>query len=356
MKNLDELIKDGFFVSEVRRNRGNIADHFLVESLRAFFSTAEDLDWYLSSKIDEKASKEILVGSYARNACNAITQFQHFFELFLKDILLEHNKLLVYDASQKPELLIKLINGEKVLNSELEKMHFIECSEAILRIKALHKSGKLDSNYLFVANYIDLFEKLNALRNRIAHRGAFIITPPALNEVFGRFVFPFINELENVKGYGNLRLWSFNLKTRELNPFEAISKDYFNGLVDENKIHLYKLIGAASYKNKIDFDLDEVFSVINDEIREQAESIAQTLADRNRTVEAIECPICGCNSFVREMDCYVGEDEYGNEITSEPYVYRISCGQCGFHIENWLLSKLKEFNIPMLDYSQWYLR
>jgi hypothetical protein len=355
MKSLDDLIKDGFYVSEATNNRGNIADYSLLGSLRSFFSTSEDLDWYLSQQ-DWKSihddSKEILVGSYARDACNAITQFQHFFELFLKDILLEQNKLLVYDASQKPDLLLKLIDGERISNTELEKMHLIECRETILRIKAMCKANKLASQYLFIANYFDLFEKLNVLRNRIAHRGAFIINPSALNEIFGRYVFPFINELEGINGYENIKSWAFNLKTQELNPFEAITKEYLNEGVDENKIHLFKLIGAAAYSNKIDFDLDQHFSIINDEIRDQAKSSAITLAEQNMT-DVVDCPVCGCKSFVREMDCYVGEDEFGNEAISEPYVFRISCGQCGFHINNWLMNKLKDMDVPMPDYSQW---
>ena len=69
--------------------------------------------------------------------------------------------------------------------------------------------------------------------------------------------------------------------------------------------------------------------------------------------DVLECPVCGCKSFVREMDMYDEEDEYGNITKCESYVYKISCEQCGFHIEHWLLNKLKDFNIPMPDYSQW---
>lgn len=354
MKSLDDLIKDGFYVSEATNSRGNIADYSLLGSLRSYFSTAEDLDRYLSLqdwKSINDESKEILAGSYARDACNAITQFQHFFELFLKDILLEHNKLLVYDASQKPDLLIKLVNGDRVSNAELDKMHLIECNEAILRIKAMYKAKKLAAYYLFIANYFELFEKINVLRNRIAHRGAFIINPSALNEIFGKYVFPFINELEKISGYENIKSWTFNLKTDKLNPFEAIKNEYLkNGQIDENKIHLFKLIGAAGYNNKIDFDLEPFFLDINDAIRKQAESGAQTVAERNMT-NAEECPVCGCKSFVPEKDYCDGLDINGNEISIE-YVYRIKCGQCGFHIEEWLLKRLKNMNVSLPDYTQ----
>ena len=86
MKNLDDLIKDGFYISEVKSDQDNIADYSLIGALKAYFSTAEDLDWYLSRKscniLTEKDLKELLVGAYARDACNAIIQLQHFFELF----------------------------------------------------------------------------------------------------------------------------------------------------------------------------------------------------------------------------------------------------------------------------------
>lgn len=354
MKKLDDLIKDGFYVSEVKDNRGNIADYSLLGALKSYFSTAEDLDWYLSRKdnntLKDKEAKELLVGAYARDACNAITQFQHFFELFLKDILLEHNRLLVYDASQKPELLIKLINNENVSDSKLENMHFIECGEAIGRIKALNKAGRLDPKYQFIANYFDLFEKLNTLRNRIAHRGALIINPAALDEIFGRYVIPFVNELVGVRGYMHIKTWTFNLKNQNLNPFDAIVKEYNNALVNENKIHLFKLIGAASYRNVIDYELDETLGVYK-EIREKTEENAKIIAGRHM-IDPVECPVCGCKSFVREMDSFYEIDDKGEEKFGYTYVDNISCEQCGFHLDNWLLNKLKDFSIQMPDYSE----
>lgn len=355
MKKLDDLIKDGFYVSEVKDNRGNIADYSLLGALKSYFSTAEDLDWYLSRKdnntLKDKEAKELLVGAYARDACNAITQFQHFFELFFKDILLEHNKLLAYDASQKPELLIKLINNENVSDSKLENMHFIECGEAIGRIKALNKAGKLDSPYQFITNYFELFEKLNRLRNRIAHRGAFIIKPEALDEIFGRYVIPFVNELKDVSEYKHIESWTFNLREQKLNPFDAIAKEYQKAQIDENKIHLFKLIGAASYRNKINYEWDDVLGVYK-KIREIAEENAKTLAEL-QMIDPVECPVCGCKSFVREMDSFYETDDKGEEKFGYTYVDNISCEQCGFHLDNWLLNKLKDFSIPMPDYSEY---
>ena len=355
MKKLDDLIKDGFYISEVKSDQDNIADYSLIGALKAYFSTAEDLDWYLSRKscniLTEKDLKVLLVGAYARDACNAIIQFQHFFELFLKDILLKHDKLLVYDASQNPELLVKLIDKDTILDSELEKLHFIECSDAIERIKTLHKNRKLDSEYQFVDKYFELFVKLNRLRNRIAHRGAFIINPSALDEIFGRHVIPFVNELVGVVGYMHIKKWTFNLRNQYLNPFDAIVKEYSNSPVDENKVHLFKLIGAASYRNIIDYELDDVFGAYK-EIREKAEKNAKTLAER-QMIDPVECPVCGCKSFVREMDSFCEIDDKGEEIFGETFVDNIRCEQCGFHIENWLLNKLKDFSIPMPDYSEY---
>lgn len=347
MRDLDSLIKDGFYVSEVRNNRGNIADYSLLGSLKSYFSTAEDLTWYMANKDLNIEMKGLLLGSYAVDACNAITQFQHFFELLLKDILLEHNRLLVYDVSRKPELLIKLINNnEDISDAQLEKMNFIECSMAIDRVKALNDAKKLDSKYQFIVNYFDLFKKLNNLRNSIVHRGAFIINPLALDEIFGRYVIPFVNKLDDVSNYGSIKSIAFNLDSMSLNPFYAIAEEYNNTKapkVNENKIHLYKLIGAAAYKNKIDFVMDAIFGDY-DVIREKAEKNAESLAEQNHT-KAEKCPVCGCKSFVREI--------VYDEDKDDCYVSKIGCDQCGFHIENWLLEKMKDMNIPLNDYSQW---
>lgn len=355
MCDLDKLIENGFFVSNVSNNRENIADFSLLGALKSYFSTAEDLDWYMANKDINIEMKGLLLGSYAVDACNAITQFQHFFELFLKDILLERNKLLVYDASKNPKLLIKLINNENVPESELKNVKSIECGEAIARIRALNKAEKLYPKYQFVVKYLELFEKLNCLRNKIAHRGSFIINPSALDEIFGKHVIPFVNKLDNVSKYGYVKSMAFNLTSQNLNPFDAIVKEYNSPKVDENKIHLYKLIGAASYRNKIDFHQNEYFIggdyCDNDKIREQAEDSAKIFAESNM-VDALKCPVCGCKSFVREIDSYDDVDGLSGNMISVPYVYRISCVQCGFHIENWLLEKIKDMGIAMVDYSQ----
>lgn len=355
MKNLAELIEDGFYVSNLRKQKENIADYSLVGSFKAYFSTAEDLGDYMSirdnSNINDIDKKKYIHESYSVDACNAITQFQHFFELFLKDILLEYNKLLVYDASRKPDLLIKLIDKGQISDSELDNMNFIECSVAIDRIRALYNAGKLDPKYQFIADYFELFEKLNKLRNRIVHRGAFIIHPSALDEIFGRFIIPFVDNLQKIHGYGGVESYTFNLKDKELNPFDAIAKEYLKEQVDENKIHLYKLIGAASYRNKIDYNFVDIFGDYNGCV-DNNERLARYLEEKYMS-DVEDCPVCGCKSFVYELEHDEEYDEEGTITNVKPYVYRISCVQCGFHIENWMLNKLKNLGVPMKDYSKW---
>ena len=355
MCDLDKLIENGFFVSNVSNNRENIADYSLLGSLKSYFSTAEDLGWYMAYKDNNIEMKDLLLGAYAIDACNAITQFQHFFELFLKDILLEYDKLLVYDASKKPKLFIKMIANEKVSDSELKGLHLVKCSDAIERVMALEKTGKLNPEYSFIKGYFDLFKKLNYLRNQIAHRGAFIINPSALDEIFGKYVIPFVNKLDEVSKYGYIKSIAFNLENQNLNPFYAIAEEYNSSKVNENKIHLYKLIGAASYRNKIDFHQNEYFMdgeyCDNEKIRKQAEDSAKILAESSM-VDAVVCPVCGCKSFVRELDSYDDVDGFFENEISVQYVSKINCVQCGFHIENWLLEKMKDMEIAMDDYCR----
>lgn len=81
-----------------------------------YAKTADDLDSFFRRKKAEtniSYTKEAdLVGpDYAVDACNAIVQFQHFLELFIKDILFDINPLMVYDPARKPLLPLKMAQG-----------------------------------------------------------------------------------------------------------------------------------------------------------------------------------------------------------------------------------------------------
>lgn len=227
------IFSDGFFLKDITDGyQNNLAAYSLHNSLVNYAKTADDLDsFFRSKKADKKPTytKEAdLVGpDYAVDACNAIVQFQHFLELFIKDILFEINPLMVYDPARKPLLLLKMAQGESINDSELEGCNFIEFSEALKRLKELQKNSKLDIKYGFLSKYFDFFSSINTLRNRIAHRGTFVLKPSALDEVFGKHILQFVKELSgNISTYSNVLTRYMNIKGDSINPFESILNEY----------------------------------------------------------------------------------------------------------------------------------
>src|SRR4051794_27298447 len=82
--------------------------------------------------------------NYIENASGAITNFHHFAELILKDILKRQHALLSVDASDKTLLFYDLLRGKDVKEDDIQKMKQIEFSMALKRIRDLIKDNRLD--------------------------------------------------------------------------------------------------------------------------------------------------------------------------------------------------------------------
>ena len=106
---------------------------------------------------------------------------EHFTELFIKEALRKEHPLLANEASSKPVILYKLLKREPIEPSELEGINTIEFSDAFKRFIMLLDEGKIkDKKLRFVKNYKEPLERLNYLRNRMWHRGTFVLRYPAL--------------------------------------------------------------------------------------------------------------------------------------------------------------------------------
>ena len=320
-----------------------------------YAKTADDLDSFFRRKKAEtniSSTKEAdLVGpDYAVDACNAIVQFQHFLELFIKDILFDINPLMVYDPARKPSLLLKMAQGESINDSELEGVNFIEFSEALKRLKELQKNSKLDVKYDFLSKYLNLFSSINTLRNRIAHRGAFVLRPSALDEIFGKHILPFLRDLSvNVSIYDNVLTRYMNIKDDKINPFEGILNEYAKPSPNEYAVYVYKLIATAAYNNSLHYGIAKVLKGFLDKKIQKEEKIAATVAE-NEWADVKICPVCGCKTFIELTDTAEDTDDDDNTINMWEYVFSMECHQCGFHLNSWLVSMLKDLNLPLQDY------
>ena len=69
-------------------------------------------------------------------------------------------------------------------------------------------------------------EKINSLRNRISHRGAFVLRYNALNELFGKYILPFVIKVTSLPQYNSIMMWKLNMCNDEIHPIEDIINEY----------------------------------------------------------------------------------------------------------------------------------
>ncbi len=359
-RNLDSLFKDGYYLNDVSDGYvKSLAGFSLSNAMRAYFRTSVDLDYLKNAEsINQSMSQESKdkhhSGSYATDASDAITHYHHFLELYLKGILVKEHKLMAYDASKKPSILYKLVKGEQVNDDEIESLKMIEFSEAIERIDVLLRENKLDQKYAFLAGYIDVMKKVNTLRNRITHRGAYILRSQALDKLFGVYLIPLAKQILPISDFSTILKWNFNLCNNNIDPYGTIVNEYQQTCPNTLNVHLMKLIGNAAYNNEINPDLDNILHQFNKEKREKAENMAgaeERYLQSNRTI----CPVCGCETLVSVKDTYDETDENDNTINSQPYVESVHCHQCGFELKNWLLNKIRTGAIQFNQIPQGFI-
>jgi len=354
-KDIETLSKDGFFLNEINSGYSNIAFLTLRSSLISYFQTSIDLNLLLSDpnlETMDKTQKDKKHGiKYAGNSCNAILHFHHFVELILKDILRSVNVLLAVDASDKPILLYKLIQNEPISEIDKEVLKQIEFKTALDRVIALIKEKKLDDSYKFIQDSRHWLEKINLLRNRISHRGVFILRYNALDELFGKYIFPFIIKITSLPQYNDILMHQLNICNDDINPIKDIITEYSKNKIDHYKIQLLKLLGNASYKNPIISYNNNMFSFIYDDKIKHAKMIADIYAKKEYYYKIHKCPVCGIDALVPEFDSFEEYNEDGEIINCIDYVYKVKCHFCSFELESYIINRLKNFNIKIEDYS-----
>jgi hypothetical protein len=177
----------------------------------------------------EEFRKELLHSShnngYYELYAEVITHFHHFIELTLKDILRKVNPLFPCKISNPIYAQIK--NGNQVpIPSPLPQT--IEFSETLSRTLKLIEIGMLDPNpFQFIKQNQILLEKLNFLRNRLTHRGTFVLSYPVLDNLMGKYLLPFVIQLASIPNYQSVsRYWSCQPLTVQIDPLDSIIQGF----------------------------------------------------------------------------------------------------------------------------------
>ncbi len=283
--------------------------------------------------------------TYVKGYIETIFHFHHFIEVSIKEILRQEHELLPSVAGQKHTILHKILKNEDITDDEREKLNTIDFGESIGRIIELIKNQRIKNyeNMKFINEAKNFLENLNKYRNRLVHRGIFVLQYNDLDEFVGKEVFPFILKLLKLPFYKDSKYkWESKELHCGINPMIEIIKDFSNSKPSYKKIALLKEMGKAAYNNPL--PPPNAWIDINGVTKEFFEEHALNYPtnDYQEIVSIQTCPVCGAKSLL----IYLLEDP---EEAIE-YINKIKCICCTFEID----SEIKNIKISDLDINKYW--
>lgn len=350
MPNIRELCSNGFVIPELERDMDSIALLSLKIALKSYFSTYETMAYYGRYLDENELEKENYSLGYVEQYFETIIHFQHFFELICKDILREVHELLVLNIDNNHEVLFNLVMGEDVQEESLINIKTIEFERTFKRLCNLINNGKINPAYSFF-NELEVrqaLEQLNILRNRMWHRGIYVMEYKDFDIFIGKYILPIIEKVSNTDKYINLRkLWTYKEKDMRIDPLKEIIKTCDNEQPYLSKIALLKEMGRAAYQNPLHVSL----KFMNKKISKRAEDEALNAVSNNTGNHIFNCPVCNINSLVQFIDYDDVMVERG-EISHQDawYVESIKCYCCSFELLSSGMKNPKEYGYDLPDY------
>ncbi|KNY27688.1 hypothetical protein [Pseudobacteroides cellulosolvens] len=347
--NIDDIVKDGFILHEDDGRVKGLSILSLRIALRSFFSTYSCMKDNFNIRKSRKDRDYIYSDSYYEACSETIIHFHHFFELVLKDFLRQDSELIVLDGLDDPIILHKLIKKEPIESELSDSLNTIEFGRTLTYIcnlvqeKRIFTDGRLD----FLLQSKDALKKLNKLRNRLMHRGSFILRYEALDEFIGTYILPIIIEITNLSEFKSLeRYWRYTALKCNIDPLIEIMNEFKQKNFDFGKIAYLKELGRAAYNNPLEnkgFGIN-YFERGNKKLLRRLEKIRE-LEQKNENVSEIKtCPMCGESTLIIYEDI---ESEYdvvdGEQVCTDAwkYTYEAKCICCTFEINKNYVKKRK---------------
>lgn len=356
-----KTVSNGFNFNQKGNTSVDLALISLKIALESYYSTYQAFKYRLhifqnptSPNIDIEFNHS---NEYCERSADCIVHFQHFAELACKSLLRNDHPLLADIASGKPEIVHKLLHGQPLTSKEEGGVQSIEFSEALKRLCCLVKNQTLkdhaDAN--FILRHEQCLEQLNKLRNRVWHRGIFILKYTALDEFIGGHVLPFVLDVLKHPSYASHDYLSIPAPpVCAVDPIIAIVDHFKNETYDIGKVALLKELGRASYNDplsghrKQDEKVKNWFRVFNSQKRMRAEKIAKLLAQQGDEVKS--CPVCGVQSLVvyEEIESFPTSE---NEETEETFAYThtATCENCGLDLHASDIKNASDYGITAVE-------
>lgn len=358
--NLKDICDDGF-----KGDDRELALISLKTALKAYFSTYQAIKYNIiifkpTFIIKPERIDLHHLDSYREVYAETIVHFQHFIELICKEILREDHELFAVDATNKPEVYHKLLKGEIVNPLDFEQLKTIKFSDALDRLCKLIKAGRIGSTkYGFILKNRPMLDELNNLRNRIWHRGTYILRYPALDKLIGCYVLPFVKEVISLDNFKDKEsIWKYKKLDCSIDPIEVIIDEFNQGKYELKKIAILKELGRAAYENPLSefsfalFDAKEETAKVkfDEEFPEITEYDRTKMADV-LNLEVKKCPVCGINTLLIRKEETEDYDDVGNTIKIWRFHEQIKCMCCSFSLQ-YDVGKPSAYGLNLDDY--WY--
>jgi len=314
-------------------------------ALKSFFSTYSKVRGRLKDIIQNAGIKQKIIDShsleYAECYAECIVHFQHFAELSCKHFLRQDHVLLADIATDQPKVLHSLLHNIKLTADEETQIRSIEFSEALKRLLDLVKREKLNdySSLKFFEEHKETLVHLNSLRNRVWHRGLYILDYEALDALVGQFILPFVKAVVNHPYYKSRdRIWRYQDLKCGLDPINAIIEHFKTENYDVKKVCYLKELGRAAYSkalppNSAPDTLKNFYHMSWTIKKRRAERIASSEASLDyHSVE--NCPSCGARTLIVQEEHETDFDENGDPVDQYSYVHATQCELCSLSFDS----------------------
>ncbi|RZO02731.1 hypothetical protein EKG40_25820 [Pseudomonas moorei] len=344
MTALEKLLQQGFPI-----NSGNpdIIDLALVSlriALKSYFSSYQTFEHRIrifkdTYSVTQQEINENHPPAYFEASSECIIHFQHFAELVCKNFLRAEHPMLADNVQRNPVLLHGLIHNTPLTVEEQGKLNSVEFSEALDRLEKLIASKKIKdyANLTFFTKHTAALKSLNNLRNRIWHRGLYILEYRTLDQFIGAHILPFVVDVMTHPFYSGEEIrWKHKELNCKVDPISEIISHFDKEKYSVGKVALLKELGRAAYINKItppDSGKTSGFRLIliNKDLR-RAERIAQNEAKLEYN-QVTNCPVCGIKSLIQEEDTdHDYHPETGEPIDYWRFTHSVICENCTFSL------------------------
>jgi hypothetical protein len=355
MKSLNHIADDGFSLSTPNKQLPDLALLSLRIALRAYFSTYKAMRgslWALRPSMHGMTQEQRQLTSdyhhdpaYCEAYSQTIVHFHHFAELCVKELLRREHPLLAVDVSRRPRILHALLMKQDIDPLEETELRSVEFSEALDRLCDLIRSREIRSHRKlhFVLKARPFLDKLNWLRNRILHRGTYVLRYSALDAFVGQYTLPFVDRALRLPIYSNSKFqWRYPKLDCRTDPIRKLVAEARQTAPSTQRIALLKELGRAAYANPLPrgpFRKQTRGIALQETAEVEAQRLAMSEAKEAGAVEVRVCPVCGVEALlvygdIQSQEFYDSRTGTVVDLGEEFYTYEVRCLCCTFQIED----------------------